>query len=75
MNPATEDVFAHVPQATRAQLEDAVAAAARAFPAWSATPWEARQAVLERIADLAEEHAGHFVPLIMQEVGKDHFSA
>lgn len=75
VNPATEEVITHVPQATREQLDEAVSAAERAFPAWSAKSWEERQQVLMRISDLLEEHAGHFVSLIVQEVGKDQFSA
>ncbi|KAI0749868.1 aldehyde dehydrogenase [Daedaleopsis nitida] len=75
VNPATGEVFAHVPLASRAQLDEAVAAAERAFPAWSATTWEERQRVLEAVAGVLEEHAGHFVPLVMQEIGKDQMSA
>lgn len=75
MNPATEEVITHVPQATREQLDEAVSTAERAFPVWSAKSWEERQQVLMRISDLLEEHAGHFVSLIVQEVGKDQFSA
>ncbi|KAI0788017.1 aldehyde dehydrogenase [Fomes fomentarius] len=75
INPATEEVFTYVPQATPEQLEEAIDAAERAFPAWSAKPWEERQHVLELMTELLEEHASHFVPLLMQEVGKDQFSA
>lgn len=64
-----------MPQATPEQLEEAINAAERAFPAWSAKPWEERQHVLELMTELLEEHASHFVPLLMQEVGKDQFSA
>ena len=38
INPATEDVLADAPLADRAQLDEAVAAAKAAFPAWSAQP-------------------------------------
>ena len=36
-NPATEEVVAQCPDASRAQLDAAVAAAQKAFPSWSAT--------------------------------------
>ena len=75
MNPATEDVFAHVPVATHEQLEDAVAAAERAFPGWRDTPWEARQQALSDIAALLERHEAGFIELLMREVGKDRVSA
>ncbi|MFO7552601.1 MAG: aldehyde dehydrogenase family protein, partial [Haliea sp.] len=38
INPATEEVAAQCPKATEAHLEQAVAAARAAFPAWSARP-------------------------------------
>ena len=75
LNPATEQAFAHAPVATRAQLDDAVAAAERAFPAWAATPWSERQAALRAFADLLEARRGAFVQLLMREVGKDRGSA
>ncbi|HEX7693046.1 MAG TPA: aldehyde dehydrogenase family protein, partial [Sphingomonas sp.] len=37
VNPATGTSFAHCPKADRAMIDRAVAAAKRAFPAWSAT--------------------------------------
>jgi acyl-CoA reductase-like NAD-dependent aldehyde dehydrogenase len=40
INPATEEPFAAAPIATPQHLEDAVNAASRAFPSWSATPVE-----------------------------------
>ena len=75
VNPATEDVFAHVPVATHEQLEDAVTAAERAFPGWRDTPWEARQQALSDIAALLERHEAGFIELLMREVGKDRVSA
>ncbi|PIL29856.1 hypothetical protein GSI_08063 [Ganoderma sinense ZZ0214-1] len=75
INPATEEVFARVPIATPAQLDAAILAAERAFPAWSATPWEARQAALARLADILDRHADQFAQLLMREVGKDRASA
>ena len=60
-----------MPVATPAQLEDAILAAERAFPAWSATPWEERQAALSRLADLIDEHTEQVGYLLMKEIGKD----
>ena len=38
LNPATEDVLAQCPRASKDQLDAAVAAAKAAYPAWAATP-------------------------------------
>ena len=49
INPATEEVLAEAPRADRAQLNEAVAAAKAAFPAWSAKPIRERGALLARV--------------------------
>lgn len=70
VNPATEEVLAACPRASEAQLDQAVAAAKAAFPAWSATPMEERKAVVGAIADALEAHATEFAQLLTQEQGK-----
>ena len=69
-NPATGEVVAHAPEATRAQLDAAVAAAKRAFPAWSATPLAERQAAVARIGEAITAHAEAFMRLLTREQGK-----
>ena len=69
-NPATEEVIAKVPDASHAQLEEAVAAAKRAFPAWSARPLAERQAFVAAIGDAIEAHAEDFKRLLTLEQGK-----
>ncbi|HKR91932.1 aldehyde dehydrogenase family protein [Novosphingobium sp.] len=69
-NPATEEVIAVVPDASRDQLEAAVAAAKKAFPAWSALPLVERQAYVARIGDAIEAHAEDFMRLLTLEQGK-----
>ncbi|KAA2265253.1 aldehyde dehydrogenase family protein [Solihabitans fulvus] len=51
VNPTTEEVIASVPAGTPADVDGAVAAAARAFPGWAATPVDERVAVARRIAE------------------------
>ena len=51
-------------------MDKAVAAAARAFPAWAATPAPRRAAVLFRFKDLIEKHADELAGLITSEHGK-----
>lgn len=50
--PATGTVLGLARDATEGELNQAVAAAKAAFPAWAAMPGDARKAVLHRIADL-----------------------
>ncbi len=69
-NPATEEVIAKVPDASRAQLEAAVASAKRAFPAWSAKPLAERQALVAKIGDAIEARADDFMRLLTMEQGK-----
>jgi acyl-CoA reductase-like NAD-dependent aldehyde dehydrogenase len=70
LNPATEEVLARCPRADRAQLDEAVAAAKRAFPAWSKTAIAGRRAVLNAIADAIEKNGGELARLLTQEQGK-----
>ena len=58
LNPATEEVVAQCPRATKAQLDQAVAAAKAAFPAWAATPIEERRKYIVKMADVIEANAG-----------------
>ena len=70
INPATEEVIATAPDASREQLDQAVAAAKRAFPAWSARPLAERQALVAKIGDSIEAHAEDFMRLLTREQGK-----
>ena len=70
INPATGDVLAACPRADEAQLNQAVAAAKAAFPAWSAPSFAERRKKLEAIADALEARADEFARLLTQEQGK-----
>lgn len=70
INPANEEVFAQCPVASLAQLDDAVAAANAAFPAWSARPIAERQAKLIDIANVINTNAGKIAALLVKEQGK-----
>ncbi|HJT40278.1 MAG TPA: aldehyde dehydrogenase family protein [Sphingobium sp.] len=70
INPATEEVIATVPDASREQLETAVAAAKAAFPAWSARPLAERQALVAKIGDVIQANAESFMRLLTLEQGK-----
>lgn len=70
INPATEEVLASAPRADRAQLEEAIAAAKAAFPAWSAKPVRERGALLVKLADALEARQDEFARLLTLEQGK-----
>lgn len=56
VNPATGEVYSFIPDSSAADVALAVAAAQKAFPAWSAASNEFRFRILNRIADLIETH-------------------
>ena len=56
-------------------MRDAVAAARRGAPAWAATPWQERVAILERAADQISEHRDELAALMAMEVGKNRLEA
>ncbi|MBA14756.1 MAG: aldehyde dehydrogenase [Sphingomonas sp.] len=70
VNPATGRPFAQCPKADAAMLEQAVDAAARAFPGWAATPIEQRAAKIEALADALVERVDEFAALLTAEQGK-----
>ncbi|MEW5687710.1 MAG: aldehyde dehydrogenase family protein [Pseudomonadota bacterium] len=70
VNPATEQVFATASRASKGQLDQAVAAAKAAFPAWSATPIDERRKVLIAIADVIQANLQDLARLLVQEQGK-----
>jgi len=70
LNPATEEVIAQCPKASVEHVDQAVAAARRAFPAWSATSDSERSRVVHAIADALEAHAEELAQLLTLEQGK-----
>src|SRR5690349_24336021 len=70
VNPATEEVVGSVPSAAAADVEEAVATAKAAFPAWAATDVEGRAHVLAKAATLIEERAKELAALLTSEQGK-----
>jgi aminomuconate-semialdehyde/2-hydroxymuconate-6-semialdehyde dehydrogenase len=68
--PAIGQVFAHCPDSSSDDVADAVAAAQRAAPGWSATPTEQRARLLHRLADLIEARLEEFAALESRDSGK-----
>ncbi len=62
-------------EASARDVDDAVAAARAAFPAWSRTPWKERVALLRRAAELISERSNELAALMTMEVGKNRLEA
>lgn len=71
-NPATGAVFAQAPDCSETQLDEAVAAARAALPAWKATPIETRRQVLQAIAGIIAQNGEELARLLTSEQGKPH---
>lgn len=69
-NPSLGIVQAQVALAARAEMGDAIAAAAKAFPAWAATNPQRRARVLFRSRDLVEKDMDSLARLLSSEHGK-----
>ncbi|HXW38621.1 MAG TPA: aldehyde dehydrogenase family protein, partial [Acidimicrobiales bacterium] len=70
VNPATEEVITELPLAGRAEVDDAVARAMRAAPAWQKVAPADRSRLLRRFADRVEGHAEELARLETANVGK-----
>jgi len=70
LDPSTEMVLAEVPDATIEDAAAAVEAAAKAAPAWAATPSRRRSEILRRCFELMTARAEELAVLIAQENGK-----
>ena len=62
-------------RASADQVDQAVAAAKAAFPAWRATPWSERCALLNRVADLISERLFEISAAVSMEIGKNRLEA
>ncbi len=69
-DPSTGEVVALAPQCTASEVEQAVAAAKAAFPAWASTPPNKRVQVLFRMKALMDEHLDELTLLTATEHGK-----
>jgi aminomuconate-semialdehyde/2-hydroxymuconate-6-semialdehyde dehydrogenase len=70
VDPALGQPYGLVPDSDKADLDIAVAAARRAFPAWRDTAAEKRAAMLARLADLIEQRLEDFVRAECIDTGK-----
>lgn len=70
VNPATGETFAKVPDCSKEQLDDAVAAAQAAFKSWKNVPVEERKALLRKAGDALIENGKELSRLFTQEQGR-----
>lgn len=69
-NPSTGEVSKQVALASKATVEEAIAAAQAAFPAWRETPPAKRARVMFKFKELLEQNAKAINQLIGEEHGK-----
>ncbi len=69
-NPTTGEVVAKVPCCTKDEVEMAIAAAKKAYPAWSDTPVIKRTQVLYNLRNLIVKHMDELTQLVAEEHGK-----
>lgn len=69
-NPATGEVQAKVPLATKAEMDAIIEQAAEAQVAWGATNPQRRARVMMKFADLINEHMDELAELVSREHGK-----
>jgi betaine-aldehyde dehydrogenase len=70
IEPATEQVMAQVPRAGTEEVDAAVERATRAFGPWRAVVPADRAALLHRLADALQDHAGDLATLEARNAGK-----
>src|SRR6185312_14026739 len=69
-NPATAELLARVPLAATQDVDDAIAAAAAAFPEWRRTPPQNRIQFLFKFRALLEQHGDEIARTTSRENGK-----
>lgn len=70
IDPSTGNIFETCACGSRSDIDDAVEAAAAAFPAWAATTVAARQAILVKMAEAIEANLEDLSRTLTSEQGK-----
>ncbi|GGX94032.1 N-succinylglutamate 5-semialdehyde dehydrogenase [Litchfieldella qijiaojingensis] len=74
-DPVSGESLWQAAAASPQQVEAAVAAAREAFPAWARTPFDKRQALVERFREVLESHREDLATAIAHETGKPLWEA
>src|ERR1700720_2380664 len=75
LNPATEKPLAHLPHASKADLDEALEAAKKGFALWRATSAYDRAKIMRKAADLMRERHDAISKVLVQEQGKVYVEA
>lgn len=75
VNPATEEIVANAPDASKADLDAAVEAAKLALPAWKQTAPDVRRKMVRAISEVLRENVDELARLLTSEQGKSIESA
>ena len=74
-NPSTGEIIAEVPDSLPSEVDMAVEAAARAFPAWAEIPAAKRVQYLFKLKQLLDENLHELATILATENGKTHTEA
>ena len=69
VDAATEEIIGSVPVGTIDDVDRAVQAAAKAFPAWATTPLEERAKLIQRVAEALTDRKDEIAATVTREVG------
>ena len=75
LNPATEKPLAHLPHASKADLDEALEAAKKGFALWRTTSAYDRAKIMRKAADLMRERHDAISKVLVQEQGKVYAEA
>ena len=75
INPATEKPLAHLPHASKADLDHALESAKKGFATWRNTSAYDRCKIMRKAADLMRERHDHISKVMVQEQGKVYVEA
>ena len=75
INPATEKPLAHLPHASKADLDEALEAAKKGFAIWRTTSAYDRAKIMRKAADLMRERHDTISKIMVQEQGKVYAEA
>jgi len=70
INPTSGQELWDVPIGSDKDLNDAVVAAQKAFPAWRETPVEKRKELLQKFCELIGQYSDELTTLLCKETGK-----
>ena len=68
--PANGEIYAKIPNSSKADVENAYIAAKSAFPSWSQTPLDERSRILIKISELLESNLQRFAEAESKDNGK-----